>query len=58
MFLTIDEDTLLLGVGTPEKKNKVFALVRKSFYNRVGEAFPAFILMRSGLIGADSEGGV
>ena len=58
MAVGVDDGTLFLGVCTPKEKDEVVFLIRESLDDGVGEGLPTFILVRSGLVGADGESGI
>lgn len=48
----------LLGETSPEDKDRVGAMGVDELDNGIGKLFPAFALVRAGLVGAYGEGGV
>ena len=58
VFAGVYQTFFLLSEFAPEKKNDVFSFVGKGVDGGVGQFFPAEIMMRSGLVGADGKNGV
>ena len=47
----IDKCSFALGIGSPEQKNQMFFLICQFADDGVGEGFPTFVLVRTGLVG-------
>ena len=58
MALAIDVGTFFAGVSTPENKDEAGLLLTEDVDYGISKLFPAFVLMRAGLVSSDSEGGV
>ena len=54
----INKGALSLGVVAPENKNEVLSRLGETMDNGISKEFPAFILMRAGLVRPDSECGI
>ena len=58
MAAAVDVLSLADGKAAPQHKYDACALLGKSLDSRVGEQFPASVLVRPSLMGAHGEGGV
>ena len=58
MFGRINEGAFSLGVVAPKNEDQVFFFFGQPMDDSVGKKFPAFVLVRTGLMGADGQGGV
>lgn len=58
MTRTVYERSFSYGIRSPQEKDNVLSLTVKALYDSVGECFPAMALMRRGVVGVDSEGGI
>ena len=47
----IDKCAFALGIGSPQQEYQVFFLFCDLADNGIGESFPAFVLVRTGLVG-------
>lgn len=58
MLFGIDKGTFSLSIGTPENENQIFFSIGQTVNDGIGKLFPALILVRTGLVGTDSESGI
>ena len=56
VFGFINKRAFFLRIGAPQHEHKMLALVREGAYYRIGELFPAFMLMASGCALTDGKG--
>ena len=56
MARVVNKSPFLLGIASPEHKDQVFAVFGQEVNDPVGESFPTFVLMGTGLVGPHSEG--
>ena len=54
----INESAFSLGIVAPKNEDQVFFFFGQAVDDSVGKKFPTFILVRTGLMGPDGEGGV
>ena len=58
MLVSVDECALFLSICSPQDKYQMFSLLSQDANGCIGEFFPTLALVRSGLMGADRQGGV
>ena len=58
MSAGINEGAFSLGMVAPKNEGQVFFFFGQAVDDSVGKELPAFILVRTGLMGPDGEGGI
>ena len=58
MLVSVDERTLFLGISSPQNEYQVLALFCQGTDSSIGKLFPAFALVRAGLVRTDRKGRV
>ena len=58
MLVSVDECALFLSICSPQDEYQMFSLLSQDANGGIGEFFPTLALVRSGLMGADRQGGV
>ncbi len=58
MFRAIYVSAFLAGIISPKNEDYMLAPFRQRADGRIGECFPALVLMRARRAGADGEGGI
>lgn len=54
----VDEFAFAPGISSPKQKHQALPFFGQAMHHRIGKKFPAFVLMRAGLMGTNGEGGV